>query len=86
NAYLAHKGKPPVAMEETLPPRLRAAGRLAFGMRLTAGVPTAWLRGRWKQTAQRLVADGLAQWEGDRFRPTERGILFADSVAAEFVA
>ncbi|MCS7049163.1 MAG: radical SAM family heme chaperone HemW [Verrucomicrobiae bacterium] len=86
NAYLAHKGKPPVAMEETLTPALRAAERLAFGMRLTAGVPAAWLRGRWEQTAQRLVADGLARWEGDRLRPTERGILFADLVGAEFVS
>jgi len=71
--------------EEQLTPELRAAERAAFGMRMTAGVPAECVRGRFdRQVAQLLSAD-LAYWHDDRLRPTRRGILFADEVAAEFV-
>lgn len=85
-AYLTGNGAPPVALEEILTPELRVAERLAFGMRMTAGIPATWVRGAWEPVAQQLVADGLACWEADRLRPTPRGILFADAIGAEFIA
>jgi oxygen-independent coproporphyrinogen III oxidase len=75
----------PVALEEKLTPELRAAERLAFGMRMNAGVPAELLRGRWDKEVAELLSAGLVQWRDSRLAPTTRGILFADEVAAEFV-
>lgn len=73
------------AAEERLTPELRAAERAAFGMRMTAGVPAAWLQGRWDKQIAALLAADLVQWRDGRLQPTRRGILFADEIAAEFV-
>ncbi len=70
---------------EMLTPELRAAERAAFGMRMTAGVPAEWVRGRWDREIAQLLSAELAQWRNGRLAPTRRGILFADEVAAVFV-
>jgi oxygen-independent coproporphyrinogen-3 oxidase len=78
-------GVSPVVFVEHLTPELRAAERAAFGMRMTDGVPADLVRGRWDKQIAELLGAELVQWRGGRLRPTKRGILFADEVAAEFV-
>ena len=74
-----------VSFEETLTPELRAGERVAFGMRMTAGVPAELVRGRWDKEIAGLLTAGLVEWYAERLRPTRRGLLFADAIAAEFV-
>lgn len=74
-----------VSFEEVLTPDLRAAERAAFGMRMNAGVPGELVRGRWDEEIAELLSAELVQWRNGRLRPTSRGILFADEVAAQFV-
>jgi oxygen-independent coproporphyrinogen-3 oxidase len=85
DSTLQQKLGPPVAYEEVLTPELRATERAAFGMRMTAGVPADWVRGRWDKQIARLLSAELVQWCGERLAPTHRGILFADEIAAEFM-
>lgn len=75
----------PISFRERVTPQLRRAERVAFGLRLTEGVPARWVRGRWDQETTRLLRDGLVQWHGDRLQLSPRGLLFADEVAAAFV-
>jgi oxygen-independent coproporphyrinogen-3 oxidase len=77
--------KPVVISEETITPALRAAERAAFGMRMNAGVPASLLQGRWEKEIAELLSAELVQWRNGRLKPTPRGILFADEVAAQFV-
>ena len=74
-----------VSFEETITPELRAAERAAFGMRMNAGVPAELVKGRWDKEIVELLSAELVQWRNGRLAPTQRGILFADEVAAEFV-
>jgi oxygen-independent coproporphyrinogen III oxidase len=78
-------GKPVIISEETITPELRTAERAAFGMRMNAGVPAALLEGRWEKEIAELLSAELVQWRNGRLKPTPRGILFADEVAAQFV-
>ena len=71
--------------EEQITASLRAAERAAFGMRMTAGVPSEVVRGRFDRQVAKLISADLACWHDDRLCPTRRGILFADEVATEFV-
>jgi oxygen-independent coproporphyrinogen-3 oxidase len=85
--YIAamRKGERALAYEEPLTPAVRAAERVAFGMRMNAGVPAELVRGRWDKEIAELLSAELVQWREGRLRPTKRGLLFADEVAAEFV-
>jgi oxygen-independent coproporphyrinogen-3 oxidase len=74
-----------ISFEEELSEQTKAGERVAFGMRMNAGVPSTLLQGRWETEIQTLLRDGLVEWSGDQLRPTRRGILFADEIAAEFV-
>ncbi len=78
-------GSAPRCVEETLTPELRAAERVAFGMRMNAGVPADLVRDRWPGQVAELVSADLVQWRAGRLRPTRRGILFADEIASAFV-
>jgi oxygen-independent coproporphyrinogen-3 oxidase len=79
-------------MEELSPLGL-AGERAAFGLRMMEGIDATEfkqetgfdLNDRWSVDITRLVGDGLLEWAGRRLRLTRRGILFADSVAAEFM-
>ncbi len=85
--YIAamRKSERALAYEEPLTPLLRAAERVAFGMRMNAGVPAELVRGRWDKEIAELLTAELVQWREGRLQPTKRGLLFADEVAAEFV-
>ncbi|HUJ10389.1 MAG TPA: radical SAM family heme chaperone HemW [Verrucomicrobiae bacterium] len=74
-----------VSFEEQLTPQVRAAERAAFGMRMNAGVPAQFLKGRWDRQIAELLSAELVQWRNHRLQPTKRGILFADEIAAHFV-
>jgi oxygen-independent coproporphyrinogen III oxidase len=74
-----------VSFEEELTEKTKVGERAAFGMRMNAGIPADLVRGRWDKEVSELLRDGLVELTGDRLRPTRRGILFADEVAAEFV-
>jgi len=76
---------PVVISEETITPELRASERVAFGMRMNAGVPAELVRGRWEKEIAELLSAELVQWHNGRLQPTPRGILFADEVATQFV-
>jgi coproporphyrinogen III oxidase-like Fe-S oxidoreductase len=80
-----HRGERALAYEESLTPELRAAERVAFGMRMNRGVPAALVRRRWDREIAQLFSAELVQWRDGRLTPTRRGILFADEVAAEFM-
>ena len=77
--------QPAISFEETLTPELRAAERAAFGMRMNAGVPAELVKGRWDKQIAELLSAELVQWRNGRLTPTQRGILFADEVAARFI-
>ena len=77
--------RPAIFSEEIITPELRASERVAFGMRMNAGVPAALLQGRWEREVAELLSAELVQWRNGRLKPTSRGILFADEVAAQFV-
>lgn len=75
----------PLASSETVTPALRTAERAAFGMRLNRGVPADVVRGKWDDPIKSLLSAQLVEWHEERLRPTRRGLLFADEIAAEFV-
>ncbi len=54
------------------------------GMRVRDGVPRVLVEGR--AGLARLFAGGLVEEHGDRIRPTARGLLFADEIAASLIA
>jgi len=76
---------PVIEFEEHVSETMRAAERMAFGMRMNTGVPAEVVRGRWDQQVCELLAAELVEWHAGRLQPTKRGILFADEVAAAFV-
>ncbi len=78
-------GQPTIGFEETLTDELRASERVAFGMRMNAGVPADLVRKRWDKQIAELLSAELVQWRNNRLQPTKRGILFADEIAAHFV-
>ncbi len=90
---LVEKGKRPFESCEELPALARAAEVAAFGLRMNAGWPfdsflraTGFdLRKNWVDPMRKLVQDGLAEIEPDRFRLTSRGLRFADLAAREFL-
>jgi oxygen-independent coproporphyrinogen III oxidase len=74
-----------VSFEEPLSPELRAAECAAFGMRMNAGVPAELVQVRWNQEIEELLSADLVHWRNGRLKPTSRGILFADEIAAQFM-
>jgi oxygen-independent coproporphyrinogen-3 oxidase len=77
--------QPAISFEERLTDELRASERVAFGMRMNAGVPADLVRKRWDKQVAELLSAELVQWRNNRLQPTKRGILFADEIAAHFV-
>jgi oxygen-independent coproporphyrinogen-3 oxidase len=83
-AYLANPTGS-IVNEETLSADTKRSEQIAFGLRMRQGIPAQLLRNRWDTELARLTADGLLQQSNGRIRLTDRGRLFADEVAAEFV-
>lgn len=76
-----------------LSPAQIAEDSLIFGLRMNDGVDVAALAVRCGRAAldhfrlalDRLVADGLAEWSGDRIALTRAGRLVVDAIGAELV-
>jgi oxygen-independent coproporphyrinogen-3 oxidase len=87
-------GQDPTAEDEPLDRRQWAAERAAFGVRMLAGIDLETLHretgydiaAACAEDLQRLENEGLLARDGTRIRLTERGILFADSVASVLLA
>jgi oxygen-independent coproporphyrinogen-3 oxidase len=90
---VVEKGQRPIESREELSALSRAGEVAAFGLRMNAGWPfdsflqaTGFdLRDAWADPMRKLVEDGLAKIERDRFRLTSRGLRFADLAAQEFL-
>ncbi len=74
-------GVRPLTSEEILPAATREAEKVAFGLRMNAGVDPARLAVNHDLVAN-LRAEGLLEDHGPRVRLTERGRLLADEIAA----
>ena len=81
-----------VASEERLTPAQAEAEFVFTGLRRVAGVDTAAFRERFGTQPEerfpqiaRLIADGLLESSDGRLRLTPRGLVWADTVAAEFL-
>ncbi|TWU04515.1 radical SAM family heme chaperone HemW [Stieleria varia] len=95
-AYLRRMetGQSPTAESELVTPQQAARERAAFGIRRIDGIDLADLAQQTGVNMLTLLADAIEQCEredlivrnGDHIRLTERGILFADTVASRFLA
>ena len=84
-----------IEREDVLQPEARAQEALLMGLRLPEGVDLrriAMLSGVAPEqlvvgtAIQRLAAQGLVDWKGERLRVTETGALLLDAILAEIVA
>ncbi|MBI3455638.1 MAG: radical SAM family heme chaperone HemW [Candidatus Rokubacteria bacterium] len=83
-------GRWPIAWQERLTPRQVRAERIMLGLRLREGVPRAWLEVQFADAPARLarildryLAAGVLEARDGRLALTSRGVLLADSVAAD---
>jgi coproporphyrinogen III oxidase-like Fe-S oxidoreductase len=77
-------GVRPISTEELLPADTRESEKIAFGLRMNAGIdPSALARRRDLVTT--LREEGLLEDHGPRVRLTARGRLLADEIAAELI-
>jgi oxygen-independent coproporphyrinogen-3 oxidase len=74
----------PLASEEALPAPTREAEKIAFGLRMNAGVDPARLAVKHEIVAG-LQGEGLLEEHDSRVRLTPRGRLLADEIAAELI-
>jgi oxygen-independent coproporphyrinogen III oxidase len=77
-------GVRPVRDEEILPAATREAEKIAFGLRMNAGIDPSRLAER-RELVAGLREEGLLEDHGPRVRLTERGRLLADEIAAELM-
>jgi coproporphyrinogen III oxidase-like Fe-S oxidoreductase len=77
-------GLRPLRNEEILPPATREAEKIAFGLRMNAGIDPARLVER-HDLVVGLREEGLLEDHGPRVRLTERGRLLADEIASELI-
>ncbi|MFM8460079.1 MAG: coproporphyrinogen III oxidase family protein, partial [Chthoniobacterales bacterium] len=77
-------GVRPISTEEILPPETREAEKIAFGLRMNAGIDPSTLA-RSHDLVTTLREEGLLEDHGPRVRLTARGRLLADEIAAELI-
>jgi oxygen-independent coproporphyrinogen-3 oxidase len=77
-------GRWPITWSERLTPEQVQGERVVLGLRLTDGVPRAWLAGR-EATLERYLAAGLLAEVGPRVALTLHGVLLSDTVFADLV-
>jgi oxygen-independent coproporphyrinogen-3 oxidase len=77
-------GVRPVTSEEILPAETREAEKIAFGLRMNAGIDPARLAGS-HDFVTSLRVEGLLEDHGPRVRLTARGRLLADEIAAQLI-
>jgi len=74
----------PLNSEEILPAATREAEKIAFGLRMNAGVDPARLAEK-HELVTGLRREELLEDHGPRVRLTPRGRLLADEIAAELM-
>ena len=77
-------GVRPISTEEILPAATREAEKIAFGLRMNAGIDPSALARR-HDLVTTLREEGLLEDHGPRVRLTARGRLLADEIAAELI-
>lgn len=77
-------GVRPISTEEILPAETREAEKIAFGLRMNAGIDPARLTAN-RELVTTLREEGLLEDHGPRVRLTARGRLLADEIAAELM-
>jgi len=77
-------GGRPISTEEIVPGETREAERIAFGLRMNAGIDSSALA-RSHDLVTALRKEGLLEDHGPRVRLTARGRLLADEIAAELI-
>ena len=82
--HAAQAGVRPLRNEEILPAATREAEKIAFGLRMNAGIDPARLAER-HELITGLREEGLLEDHGPRVRLTPRGRLLADEIAAELM-
>jgi len=82
----------PIERWERLTPAQVRGERIVLGLRLTEGIPRAWLEAHFAADPTRLdrvlgryVEAGLLHARADRLTLTDRGVLLSDTVFAELV-
>lgn len=86
-------GQDPTAEDEPIERRQWACERAAFGIRMMDGIDLSVLHREtgfdfetaFQEALKTLVGDGLLVHETPRIRLTDRGVLFADTVASAFL-
>ena len=82
--HAVQAGVRPLRNEEILPATTREAEKIAFGLRMNAGIDPARLAER-HDLITGLREEGLLEDHGPRVRLTPRGRLLADEIAAELM-
>jgi oxygen-independent coproporphyrinogen-3 oxidase len=82
--HATQAGVRPIRDEEILPEATREAEKIAFGLRMNAGIDPSRLAGH-RELVTSLREEGLLEDHGPRVRLTERGRLLADEIAAELI-
>ena len=77
-------GVRPISTEELLPADTRGSEKIAFGLRMNAGIDPARLAGK-HDLVIGLREEGLLEDHGPRVRLTARGRLLADEIAAQLI-
>jgi oxygen-independent coproporphyrinogen-3 oxidase len=77
-------GVRPISTEEFLPTETREAEKIAFGLRMSAGIDPEQLSGN-HEFVTSLREEGLLEDHGPRVRLTPRGRLLADEIAAQLI-
>lgn len=85
-------GQWPIERWERLTPAQVSGERIVLGLRLTEGIPRAWLEAHWAGDPGRLVrvldryfAAGVLAARDGRLALTERGVLLSDTVFADLL-
>lgn len=77
-------GVRPLGTDESLPPAVREAERIIFGLRMNEGVPVSRFPAADARVAD-LCSEGLLEERGSRIRLTPRGRLLADEIASNLM-
>lgn len=86
-AYSERIGRGEMAEDfaEAVPPAMRRAEAIAFGLRTRDGVPAQWLAGQAAAVEEHTALGLMEAIDGQRLALTRRGRLLADTVATAYV-
>ena len=81
---MVEAGNLPLGTHETLTPAQRKAEKVILGLRLSDGVPLAWLEDR-RPLIDTWRSLGLLEVDGGRCRLTEAGMLLSDTLFVQLI-